>query len=60
MRLKGHNLNIRKATIDTVFTTHDGKQYKFRKGDHVMYYSPVMHLDPEVFDKPEVRNILSS
>ena len=54
MRLNGHNMNIRKATEDTVFTTHDGKQYKFRKGDHVMYYFKVMHMGPEIFNKPEV------
>ena len=47
-------MNVRMATEDTVFTTHDGKQYKFRKGDHVMCYSGVMHMDPEFFDKPEV------
>ena len=54
VRLNGESIIVRKAIVDTVFTTHDGKQYKFRKGDHVMYYSPVMHLDPEVFEEPEV------
>lgn len=45
---------IRRAIEDTTLTTIDNNFYRFRKGDYIMFYSPLLHYDDEVYQNPSV------
>ena len=54
LRVVSAAMNFRGATEDVEFTTHDNKRYKIRKGDRVVVFSQLQHLDPDVYEEPKV------
>ncbi|XP_023930362.1 25-hydroxycholesterol 7-alpha-hydroxylase-like [Lingula anatina] len=44
---------VRYVTEDTKFTTSEGKEHIFRKGDRAAIYPPAIHNNPEIFEDPE-------
>ena len=55
LRMSSGVFMVRKCVADTQFTMPSGQSYTVRKGDRVAMYPPAFHMDPEIFQKPEVR-----
>jgi len=47
-------MSLRKAGSDTEVKTSTGKCFLIRKGDYTMFYSPVLHMDSEIFENADV------
>ena len=45
---------VRIVMEDTSFTMPNGQTYRCRKGDGVAMYPPTIHMDPEIFEEPQV------
>lgn len=45
---------VRYCSEDTDFEMSNGEKYTVRKGDRVAMYPPCIHMDPEIFEDPEV------
>ena len=57
LRVVASIMNMRGATEDVTFESHDNKRFKIRKGDMVFYYSQMLHLDSGVYKEPEVNSV---
>lgn len=51
---------VRYISEDTDFTLESGGTYTCRQGDRVAIYPPAIHMDPEIYEEPEVCITLSS
>uniref|UniRef100_UPI00398EB04E cytochrome P450 7B1 n=1 Tax=Pristiophorus japonicus TaxID=55135 RepID=UPI00398EB04E len=54
LRLCSSSMNIRIAQEDFSLTFKDEQRIKLRKGDMVALYPQILHMDPEVYEDPEV------
>ena len=54
IRLTSSTMSLRKAGSDTEVKTSTGKCFLIRKGDYTMFYSPVLHMDSEIFENADV------
>ncbi|XP_041348308.1 cytochrome P450 7A1-like [Gigantopelta aegis] len=54
MRLTSGVFMVREIVEDTDFTLDNGKTYRCRQGDKAAIYPPCIHMDPEIFEDPEV------
>ncbi|XP_060678654.1 cytochrome P450 7B1 isoform X1 [Hemiscyllium ocellatum] len=53
-RLCSASMNIRTAQEDFTLNLKEGQSIKLRKGDWVVLYPQILHMDPEVYENPEV------
>lgn len=49
---------VRYVQHDTEFEMNDGSKHLVREGDRVAIYPPAIHMDPEIFEEPEVTILL--
>ncbi|XP_078073214.1 cytochrome P450 7B1 [Mustelus asterias] len=53
-RLCSSSMNIRVAQEDVTLTFKEEQRIKLRKGDWIALYPQILHMDPEVYENPEV------
>ncbi|XP_038665408.1 cytochrome P450 7B1 isoform X1 [Scyliorhinus canicula] len=54
LRLCSFSMNIRTAQEDVTLTFKEEQRVKLRKGDWIALYPHILHMDPEVYENPEV------
>lgn len=59
LRLSAASMNIRVAQDDFVLQLVHGYSVPVRRGDVIALYPQSMHMDPEIFEDPQVRGHVS-
>ncbi|XP_053106559.1 25-hydroxycholesterol 7-alpha-hydroxylase isoform X2 [Hemicordylus capensis] len=53
LRLCSSSMNIRIAKEDFAFKLEGNQEVSLRKGDFIVIYPPILHMDPEVYEDPK-------
>lgn len=59
MRLSSASLNIRVAKEDFLLHLDNREAYHIRKDDVIALYPPMLHYDPQIYEDPYVRKLIS-
>lgn len=60
LRLSSASMNIRVAQEDFSLRLDSERSASVREGDIIVLYPQTMHMDPEIYEEPQVRPATSS